>query len=208
LGSSGPAQAPSYRVATIHGHRALIATGGGLPARATASSARHSVSPLARHFRVFRNRRAHAADFATPAMAQILTQQYGLELDQTQVVTLSPSLRVWLYPGTQGACMYWPDNEPRAGLVRSGICNPIMSSIESGDMVGEDTAAPGTGGGTVIGLVPDGVTSATVTLSDGTQRTVPVANNVYSAPAGAQGFQSVSLRNASGTVVHTAAGVP
>ncbi len=165
-------------------------------------------APLSKRFDVFKRsgtRRSHfhgrAARIASivaaspPSMPGPVVQRLGLDLGNVQYVDLGGGLYVWLYPGTNGACMLWPkaDNPSGSGFVGSGDCNSQLSSIDLGNMVGEDPSTPGTGGKTVIGLAPDGVTSARVTLADGTTKSASVANNVYAVPVGDAGFTKVTL---------------
>ena len=54
----------------------------------------------------------------------------------------------------------------------------------------------------LLGAVPDGNASVTVSWADGGTTVAPVTDNIYSVPIGSHtGWRSVTLKNSIGTVV-------
>jgi hypothetical protein len=114
---------------------------------------------------------------------------------------------VWVVPGSTGACLVDVDGPQGAA---AGGCNSA-SEVDAGDLWTLDTIPYGAGGAmtqVLLGAVPDGNTSVTVSWADGGTTLVPVTDNVYSVPIGSHtGWTSVTLKNSAGAVV-TASGMP
>ena len=113
---------------------------------------------------------------------------------------------VWLVPGSSGACLVDVEGPQGAG---SG-CNST-SAVDAGDLWTIDTIPYGLGGERIqvlLGAVPDGNASVTVSWADGGTTVVPVTDNIYGAPIGShRGWESVTLKNSAGAVV-AARGMP
>jgi len=107
---------------------------------------------------------------------------------------------VWLVPGSTGACLVDLEGPQGAG---SG-CNSA-SAVDAGDLWTLDTIPYRAGGArtkVLLGGVPDGNSSVTVSWAGGGSTVVPVTDNVYSVPIGSHpGWKSVTLKNSAGTVV-------
>jgi hypothetical protein len=102
----------------------------------------------------------------------------------------------WVIPGDGMICFEY---EAVAGALGGGTCQPD-ASITNGDWpiaTSMSIREPGMTG--VAGLVPDGVTQVTLTLSDGTTLAVPVHENVYLA-AISGGLSSLTYSGPNGTV--------
>lgn len=132
---------------------------------------------------------------------------YGANPSLAGETTVGPTNDdVWVVPGSTGACLVDVEGPQGAG---SG-CNST-SAVDAGELWTLDTIPYGPGGAktqVLLGAVPDGNASVTVSWADGGTTVVPVTDNVYSVPIGSHtGWKSVTLKNSAGAVV-TASGMP
>jgi hypothetical protein len=151
--------------------------------RAIARSERRPISPsLLAHFGLFRHPETdHSAPgLSTTAAASLADQEfYGLNVGQTRFVPLTgteppaPGLPhgVWVIPGSNGLCL-----QDTGG---GGVCGDLggSGSPESGHFVTTTTAKHRQW---ITGIVPDGSRTVAVVLTNGSHRTAPVVDNVYS----------------------------
>lgn len=144
---------------------------------------------LVRTFRLFHKvnaRTAHsaAASEAVPALPaavvkgfadpELAEHQYGADVSAAIYEHPTGSFGFWVVPGSSGACLVW-----NSGGVLPGAhagCAP-SSGVSSHGMLRIDYSyvAP-----VIFGLEPDGVTSVTVTNTDGGKISAAVVNNVFS----------------------------
>jgi hypothetical protein len=108
--------------------------------------------------------------FADPELAE---HQYGADVSAAIYEHPTGSFGFWVVPGSSGACLVW-----NSGGVLPGAhagCAP-SSGVSSHGMLRIDYSysAP-----VIFGLEPDGVTSVTVTNTDGGKISAAVVNNVF-----------------------------
>lgn len=130
--------------------------------------------------------------------APVQIARYGLDLADAQYVPINGAFGVVVVPGSSGACMRWPEADQSEGVIGGGVCSPDLADIKAGGLTGTDQITPGTNARTVIGLVPDGVTSVRVGLSDGATKVVTPSSNVFAVNAGTSTYTSVAVRAGSG----------
>jgi hypothetical protein len=115
--------------------------------------------------------------------------QYGIDPAQGRY---APATKTWILPGTSGICLIATGLVgPRTG---SGACTTTPAAL-AGELVIRSTTT--TGVVTLTGLAPDGNPSVTITDTDGTTRTAPVTDNVYTVTGGHP--NTITLKDASGT---------
>jgi hypothetical protein len=157
---------------------------------------------LTAHFRSLRAataRTAGAADLSTISAAlaplSALGKTYGADPAQAVGTTVGPAgVKVWLVPGSDGACLVDVEGPQGAGNGCSSSAAVTAGDMWTVDAVHYAGSAPQE---TLIGVAPDGYSSATVNWSDGTTSTLPVTANIYSTPIGAHaGWKSVTLTGA------------
>lgn len=147
------------------------------------SEKRRVASTLARHFGVFRFARsadagptlpsAVAASLASvPQQLNVAAARFIVTGSAPATTPIGKSTGVWLVPGAQGVCVFDAD----FGGTCSGLAGP--GSPASGGL--RATSSTGDGTETVMGLVPDGNTSVSVVMSDGSVDQASVVDNVYS----------------------------
>jgi hypothetical protein len=143
---------------------------------------------------------ASAAAIVPRALAPLgrTGKSYGGDPSRARATMIGPGrARVWLVPGTSGACMVNVEMRQAAG----STCN-AASAVKAGELWTLDTVPYGAGGAAtqvLIGAAPNGDTSATVSWTGGGTTVVPVINHIYSLPIGAHsGWTSVTLANGSG----------
>jgi hypothetical protein len=80
---------------------------------------------------------------------------------------------VYLTPDVGGACLFESTNS-------NALCATV-AQIQEGQASAADICSPSlpTGEVEIAGIVPDAVTNATVTLSNGTSEPLPIENNAY-----------------------------
>jgi hypothetical protein len=165
------------------------------------------VSPVLHNdFAVFR--RVPAGQASLPAGAAIRLSSggpfagYGLDLAQTQYVTMTPAFRVWLVPGTRGVCMVWRQPDPLVSptaLMTSSDCGSLTAAT-SGEFGSTSTISGPSGSTTfMVRLVPDGNETASASTDTGATVQLPVTDNVLYV-ANATGVRDVQTRNAAGDV--------
>lgn len=118
-------------------------------------------------------RPTNAADALPPSLlpAQFVGV-YGADAALARHIEGLPAgVDVWVVPGSRSLCL----------VGNSGAsCGPDATMIDHGLAMSSGSAG-NPGAQSIIGLVPDGVGSVTLTLTDGSQRTVAVADNGYAA---------------------------
>jgi hypothetical protein len=81
----------------------------------------------------------------------------------------------WVIPGTGNECLWAESTTAKNG---GAVCDGDSTATTGGLMLEAETpSAPGRV--FIAGLVPDGIASVTITLTDGSTRTSPVHENVY-----------------------------
>jgi hypothetical protein len=134
------------------------------------SDSHHVASALLDRYRILKTRRV--ALRMLPAMVERMVSRAGprLGLDTSDVAETQPApgVRMWLIPGTSGACGM---ELGRGG--GGGSCGPIHGGL------GPGTTGSYPGGGTANGFAPNGVTAVIVSLADGRKLSVPVKDNAY-----------------------------
>jgi hypothetical protein len=170
--SSGPVSLAQYRA----GEQAALASV--VPTRQAAA------------FAILR-RPATASD-ALPA--SILPEQfvriYGANAALARRVQgLPQGVEAWLVPGNGSLCL----------VANGGVsCGPDATLIKYGLAV---ESGSGSGPQSVTGVVPDGVTSVTITLANGSQQDATVVDNGYAATAdGSSSITRFALRTPAGQV--------
>jgi hypothetical protein len=174
---------------------------------------RYSIdASLMRRFGLFRKVRARtagaAASEAVPALPaavvkgfadpELAEHQYGADVSATAYEHPKGDFGFWVVPGSSGACLVW-----NSGGVLPGAhagCAP-SGGVSAHGMLRIDYSY---GAPVIFGLEPDGVTSVTVTNTDGGKISAAVANNVF-ALTGASGnspalFTSGSTNGSSATI--------
>lgn len=108
--------------------------------------------------------------FSDPELAG---RQYGADVAAATYVHPASSFGFWVVPGSSGACLVWESGGVLPGA-HAG-CAPASGVTSHGILrVDYSGSAP-----VVFGLEPDGVTSVTVTNTDGAKTSTPVHNNVF-----------------------------
>jgi hypothetical protein len=157
---------------------------------------------LTAHFHAFSGTRARAASAAdinavSAGLAPLaaLGRTYGADASQATGTTVGPAgVKVWIVPGTTGACLVDVEGPQGAGSDCLRSAAVLAGHLWTVDAVHYAGSAPQE---TLIGVAPDGYSSATVNWSDGTTSTLPVTANIYSTPIGAHaGWKSVTLTGA------------
>jgi hypothetical protein len=165
---------------------------------AVAQSSGVRIAPsLIRYFGVFRNHRVgQAADVASmrPELARTSAAQ-GLNVADAILVPIGPGTGTWVIPGATQVCIF---DDTGSGVCNSPTDGPGAPTTGGFYM----RSSPGSlgGGYGILGLVPDGNNTVTLTLSDGSSRTVPVVNNVYSVSGLPAAPTAVELKDATGAV--------
>lgn len=186
--------ATSAAIAAIAVSQAASST----PVRAS-GHARSSTMGL-RYFSVLHSARVATSSEELPAStAKHLSEpgtedsEYGLEPADARHVQLNASTHGWVVPGQAGVCLVVPSSN---GDWISTDCGSVGSANVGGlVMVARPASGP-----VLYGLVPNGA-SVTVTNTNGSDASIPVADNVfmYADP----NVQSVSVRAAGASVVTT-----
>jgi hypothetical protein len=177
-------------VATVAVTAAMASSNG----RATKASTppAHVSARLATIFRVLqRAHRASSVD-AKPlptAALQGLSVQAGM--DPSSAVFAGGTYPTWVVPGSTEVCLMHDALTSRDAP--GGICGSVKAA-EHGLAEATESA---TGAPLILGLVPNGNASVTVTNANGTTDSVPVSDNVYEITSGVPA--SVTLKTASGT---------
>lgn len=106
----------------------------------------------------------------------------GFNIDLTRRVRSTQGADVWLAPGAGKVCLI--SREP-AGPGFTVNCLPV-ALVQQGRLTTEWVGGqdPDARASTVVGVVPDKVSSVTVTDRNGSRQTLPVVENVYAAPSG------------------------
>jgi hypothetical protein len=161
------------------------------------STPNYRTSPrLLNHFQVLRRetqfKKGKAARIASASASDALlfnptvTALYQLDLSATELIQTS-SGPVWIVPGGAGACILTgqatatPQPVPGENFVG---CNSTATMLAHGLVIEGGKS----GAQVVVGLVPDGTTSVTLTPQQGNAQTVSVANGIFRAPAPQQAF--------------------
>ncbi len=121
-----------------------------------------------------------------------LVERFGLLLSKAVRVAGSPSLEMWVIPGTRGAALRFRLHG-RGGI--GGVSGPVESVALRG-LCAWTEALDGLHQ-TLYGLVPDGNDFVTVNLEDGETATVLVVENLYSFASAAR-MRSVQFIDAAG----------
>ena len=121
-------------------------------------------------------RRAPTAADQIPLPTPIaLSGASGANLGQARRAAGSGGAQAWVVPGRGSVCLIaaWP-----AQHAGGAGCVPDATAT-AGELVLESASRLAPGREFIAGLVPDRVSSVTVTLAGGGQRTAPVRENVY-----------------------------
>jgi len=159
------------------------------------------------HFGLLRRSTARVAGATPPAQVEAALgslsglDSYGANaIDAAQTLLGPGGASAWLVPGSTGACLVNSEG-PQGDSIG---CN-TLNAVESGELWTLDTVPYGSGGRmtqVLMGIVPDGNQSVTVTWTGGSTTVVPVSNNVYIVPIGSHsGWKGVKLKSASGSNV-------
>ena len=114
----------------------------------------------------------------SPRMLAAAHPELGLRVDQRRFLKQQGPMSFAIVPSSDGACLIESISDGSGNLADG-------STSMQCTVPGESSAAAVTYG-KATGLVPDGVTSVSFQISDGTQVTQAVSDNVWSAPAEAQ----------------------
>lgn len=141
-----------------------------------------------------------AAATVPEAMAPLrrMGKAYGADPARARLTVIGPGrARIWLVPGTGGACLVNVEMRQGAG----SACN-TAAAVSAGELWTLDTVPYGAGGAAtqvLIGAAPAGTISATVSWTGGGTTVVPVTSHIYSLPIGAHsGWLAVTLTTRSG----------
>ena len=168
--------------------------------------------PQPAHWTIAASLRRHFAAFSLPAAqrhpasgtllpawiarAARLDQQFRLDpIDAVQAPQLGD--RFWVLPGADSVCLeHLNTNQP--GVSVSGGC-ATASGADAGNLIAWNVDQT-THTVTVWGLAPDTNTTVTVTLANGSSRTIPVNNDMYGITLrpGPTMYRAVTLRDAAG----------
>jgi hypothetical protein len=158
-----------------------------------ASDKRPIANSLLEHFALFRQAKTAAESLPMPEdiAAQYARQSGGLNVGDARFVrtpgTETPIRGyphgLWVIPGERGLCDI--DTQLAGGCADLGGKDAPLSGGFFGTSIGDGTEW-------LTGIAPDGNRTVLVTLSNGTSRTVPVLDNVYSVAI--RGARAVELR--------------
>lgn len=163
---------------------------------------------LVRTFSILRSRheRARTASPSSAVEAALAPfveagRTWGADPTQAKQALVGPgNARVWLVPGSAGACLADVEGPGAEGAV----CNNT-AAVDSGLLWILDTIPYGAGGAmtrVLVGTAPDQNSAITISWSDGGTTVVPVQDSIYVVPIGSHaGWTSVALKNASGHTV-------
>lgn len=172
--------------------------GTGRAARSRSSRVRIAPS-LLKYFAVFRNhRRGRDVSSMRPELARTSAAQ-GLNVADAVLVPTGPGAGTWVIPGATQVCIF--DN------TGAGVCNSPTSgpgAPTAGGFYMHSTSRSGKY--SILGLVPDGNRTVTISLGDGSRRTVPVVDNVYSVSGLPAAPTAVELKDAAGAIKTIAIG--
>jgi hypothetical protein len=119
----------------------------------------------------------------------------GLDMNSVSSVNVSSNVTVWIVPGSVGTCLIGTTGD--GGWTSACERN---ATVESSGIVYTRGGPVGAGGAspeTVVGILPNGITSITATPAAGTPVTAAVSNNAFTLDGGASGFTSLSYRDPS-----------
>ncbi len=137
-------------------------------------------------------RRARTSADALPAQLSLVlassghfTGVFGANVALSRRVNgLGSTGSAWVVPGSGALCVYATINTdpsaPQAGAPSGGVCQPDDGATQ-GDLYVESESDMAPGMDFVAGLVPDGVSTVTLDLADGTHQSVAVTENLYMA---------------------------
>ncbi len=180
--------------------------------------ARHNVSHwLTKHYAIFDHlsaRQAHIADSTASypkvtAMLAAMSQpddpgQTSLGLNTADTVTQDVNSHpVWYVPGSNGACIISVPYGANAGNVVVATCQTI-GNMSAGIQTGYTDVSSNTT--TSFGLVPNGVTSVSVSPPTGPTVTAAVQNNAFTVQHEGRFAQTESFLNSAGAVISTVNG--
>lgn len=142
---------------------------------------------------VFGALRGGAAGTQVASMSHSLPEQVAKNMRRIGLVPsaaayVAAAHPVWIVPGSVEICVLHLEK-----VGAGSICGTISAAEQRGLAEGTENA---TGESLVIGLVPNGNASVSVTMRDGTTESVPVEDNIYEIVGGAPA--SVTLTNAAG----------
>ncbi len=120
-------------------------------------------------------------------------QAYGLDLGAARMAAGAGGAEEWLVPGDTGYCYVGFSGGPYSGFIGCADGTP------GNGFLGEVAKSPS--GYVVMGLVPDGNATVTLTAIDGTEMTARVADNLFvaSSSAALSGLQYVGASGATVT---------
>lgn len=126
----------------------------------------------------------------------------GLTSSEVQAVTPAPNSTVWAQPGTNGMCATLSTSVVLPGSNVAHSISPSHCDETAGVSHYGLVSASTIGTSTFLawGLVPDGNTSVSAKLADGTSQIIPVTTNAFSARTPSQ-VESLTFLNASGVSV-------
>ena len=131
---------------------------------------------LAKHFAILRARARAASDSSLPQRMVVAlgegppSSQFGVNVSQAEEATPSPGVRLWLVPGSSGVCV----------VDETGI--DAYATACYGLSAGADAAVSLQAGNSLVGFVPDGNSSISVSMPNGQVVVAPVNTNSYVMP--------------------------
>lgn len=158
---------------------------------ATSRSSRVRIAAsLLKYFAVFRHP-GRDVNSMPPELARSSADQ-GLDVADAVLVPVGPGTGTWVIPGATQVCIF--DN------TGAGVCNSPTSGPGSPAAGGflMRSGPSRLGRYSILGLVPDGNHTVTISLGNGSRRTVPVVDNVYSVSGLPAAPTAVELKNAAG----------
>jgi hypothetical protein len=177
------AQGPrANRDATARPRSGLAATASYVSRRLPARSSHKVSRALLAHFAILRRARITSDTLPSDYHLGPSVGRQGLDLAAAQAITFSNGQQGWFVPGSSGASLIYH------GSAWSDDTASVLQGLVGGPP------------GTLVGVVPDGA-SVSVTKSDGSSETVPVADNAFSvSTSSADSFVGYQVRLSSGAV--------
>jgi hypothetical protein len=137
------------------------------PASSTAAALAESVALM---------RRSRTASDAIPASPPVVfSQASGANLELARRVAGDQGAEAWVVPGSGSTCILARLQQYRIG----GAVRTTTTGARMGELDVQSASSLLPGAELVAGLVPDGVSSVTMELADGTMLSASVHENVY-----------------------------
>lgn len=128
-----------------------------------------------------------------PELARSSAAQ-GLNVADAVLVPVGPGTGAWVIPGATQVCIF---DDTGAGGCGSPTIGP-GSAAAGGLFMWSGPSSVGQY--SILGLAPDGNSTVTLSLGNGSHQTLPVVNNVYSVSGLPAAPTEVELKDAAGAV--------